>query len=93
MATQLKDFATPVVAVVEPDTTAHVVAQLMRQHHIGAMVVVDAADAVRLILVDEQGRLVGILSMEDLLEPLTRELAALSAGMAGARDREIRQRK
>ena len=150
MATQLKDFATPVVAVVEPDTTAHVVAQLMRQHHIGAMVVVDAAeksrpvgiltdrdlvlglmaegldpalftagdimsvslvlarpemdaaDAVRLmkenqvrrlILVDEQGRLVGILSMEDLLEPLTRELAALAAGMAGARDREIRQRK
>ena len=150
MSNTLKDIATSVVAVVEPDTTAHVVAQLMRQHHIGAVVVVDAAeksrpvgivtdrdlvlglmaegldpalftagdimsvnltlarpemdtfDAVRLmkenqvrrlILVDEQGRLVGILSMEDLLEPMTRELAALAAGVAGARDREIRQRK
>ena len=150
MSNTLKDIATSVVAVVEPDTTAHVVAQLMRQHHIGAVVVVDAAeksrpvgivtdrdlvlglmaegldpalftagdimsvnltlarpemdtfDAVRLmkenqvrrlILVDEQGRLVGILSMEDLLEPMTRELAALAAGGGGARDREIRQRK
>lgn len=150
MVTQLKDFATPVVAVVEPDTTAHVVAQLMRQHHIGALVVVetaeksrpvgivtdrdlvlglmaegldpalftagdvmsvnlvlarpdmDAADAVRLmkehqvrrlILTDEMNRLVGILSMEDLLEPMTRELASLAAGVASARDREIRQRQ
>ena len=150
MSSTLRDFATAVVAVVEPDTTAVVAAQLMRQHHIGAVVVVDAAeksrpvgivtdrdlvlglmaegldpalfttgdimsvnlvlarpemdtfDAVRLmkenqvrrlIVVDEQERLVGILSMEDLLEPMTRELAALAAGVASARDREIRQRK
>jgi CBS domain-containing protein len=150
MATQLKDFATSVVAVVEPDTTALVVAQLMRQHHIGAVVVVDAAEKSRpvgiltdrdlvlglmaealdpalftagdimsvnlvlarpemdtmdaaqlmkqhqlrrLVIVDEQNRLVGIATMEDLLELLTRELAHMAAGVVGARDREIRQRK
>ncbi len=150
MATQLKDFATSVVAVVEPDTTAFVVAQLMRQHHIGAVVVVDAAeksrpvgivtdrdlvlglmaealdpavftagdimsvnlvlakpemDAMdaaqlmkehqlrRLVIVDAQNHLVGIATMEDLLELLTRELAHMAAGVMGARNREIRQRK
>jgi CBS domain-containing protein len=149
MATQLKDFATVVVAVVEPETAALVVAQLMRKHHIGALVVVDAQeknrpvgivtdrdlvlelmaegldpavftagdimtvdlvlakpemdaiDAVqlmkshrlrRLVIVDEAGRLVGIVTMEDILELLTRELANLAAGLAGARDREIHER-
>lgn len=149
MGTQLKDFATAVVAVVEPDTTALVVAQVMRKHHIGALVVVDAQeksrpigivtdrdlvlglmaegldpevftagdimsvnlvlarpdmdamDAVqlmnahrlrRLAIADEQGRLVGIVTMEDLLVLLTRELATLVTGVTGARDREITQR-
>lgn len=149
MATQLKDFATSVVAVVEPETTALVVAQLMRKHHIGALVVIeageknrpvgivtdrdlvlelmaegldpavftagdimsvnlvlatpemDAMDAVqlmkthrlrRLVMVDEAGRLVGIVTMEDVLELLTGELANLAAGLAGARDREINER-
>ncbi|MES2878057.1 MAG: CBS domain-containing protein, partial [Pseudomonadota bacterium] len=41
---KLKDFATSVVAVVEPETPAVIVAQLMRKHHIGALVVVDAAE-------------------------------------------------
>lgn len=149
MATQLKDFATSVIAVVEPETAALVVAQLMRQHHIGALVVVaageknepvgivtdrdlvlelmaesldpavftagdimsvdlvlarpemDAMDAVqlmkthrlrRLVIVDDAGRLVGIVTMEDVLELLTRELANLAAGLTGARDREINER-
>jgi CBS domain-containing protein len=149
MGTQLKDFATVVVAVVEPDTTALVVAKLMRQHHIGALVVVDAEtktvplgivtdrdlvlgliaedlepklftagdimsvnlvlaspemDALeaaqlmkqnqlrRLVVVDAKGRLVGIVTMEDLLELMTRELADLAAGVIGARDREKRLR-
>lgn len=148
MATQLKDFATSVVAVVEPETPALVVAQLMRKHHVGALVVIeageknrpvgivtdrdlvlelmaegldptvftagdimsvdlvlatpdmDAMDAVqlmkthrlrRLVIVDA-GRLVGIVTMEDVLELLTRELANLTAGLAGARDREINER-
>ncbi|MDO8456164.1 MAG: CBS domain-containing protein [Burkholderiaceae bacterium] len=149
MATQLKDFATSVVAVVEPETTALVVAQLMRKHHIGALVVVDpqeksrpvgivtdrdlvleliaeglepaiftagdimsvdlvlatpdmdAMEAVelmkthrlrRLVITDDAGRLVGIATMEDVLELLTRELANLAAGLSGARDREIDER-
>lgn len=149
MVTQLKDFATSVVAVVEPETAAAVVAQLMRKHHIGALVVVDAQeknrpvgivtdrdlvlelmaegldpavftagdimtvdlvcatpemdamDAVqlmkshrlrRLVITDEAGRLVGIVTMEDVLELLTRELVNLASGLAGARDREIHER-
>lgn len=139
-----------VVAVVEPETSAFEAARLMRQHHIGALVVVDAKeksrpvgiltdrdlvialmaegldpelftagdlmsvdlilanpemdamDAVqlmrqhrlrRLVIVDEAGRLVGIVTMEDILELLTRELASLAAGVIGARDREFEQRR
>lgn len=150
MPTRLKDFATLVVAVVEPETTALAAAQLLRQHHIGALVVVDAKekstpvgiltdrdlvialmaegldpelftvgdimsvelvlanpemdamDAVqlmrqnrlrRLVIVDDAGRLVGIVTMEDILELLTRELAALAAGVIGSRDREFEQRR
>ncbi|MDI1238684.1 MAG: CBS domain-containing protein [Polaromonas sp.] len=148
MTTRLKDFATVVVAVVEPETSALVAAQLMRKHHVGALVVVDAAeksrpvgiltdrdlvlalmaegldpevftagdvmsvelvqvtpemdamDAValmrrhrlrRLVIVDEAGRLTGVVTMEDILELLTRELADLAAGVIGARDREFEQ--
>lgn len=149
MTTQLKNFSTSIVAVVEPETPAIVVSQLMRQHHIGALVVVDAQektrpvgivtdrdlvlelmaegldpavftagdimsvnlvnatpemdemDAVelmkthrlrRLVIVDEAGRLAGIVTMEDVLEQLARELANLAEGLAGARDREIVER-
>ena len=149
MPTRLRDFATATVVVAEPDTTALIAAQLMRKHHVGALVVVDAQeksrpvgivtdrdlvlalmaegldadvftvgdimsaqlvlaspdmdamDAVqlmrnqrlrRLVLVDDVGRLVGIVTMEDVLELLTRELAALAAGVIGARDREFEQR-
>lgn len=149
MTTLLKNFAAAAVAVVEPETTAVVVAQLMRQHHIGALVVVDAvektrpvgivtdrdlvlelmaegldpavftagdimsvnlvtatpemdaADAVqlmktnslrRLVIANDEGQLVGIVTMEDVLEVFTRELANLTEGIAGARDREARER-
>lgn len=149
MATQLKDFATSVVAVVEHETSALVVAQLMRRHHIGALVVVEAGDSGkpvgivtdrdlvlelmaegldpavftagdimsidlvlgrpemdameavqlmkthrlrRLVIVDESGRLAGIVTMEDILELLARELAGLAAGLIGARDREVKER-
>ena len=149
MHTQLKHFATSVVAVVEPETSALVVAKLMRKHHIGALVVVDAQEKTRpvgivtdrdlvlelmaegldptvftagdimsvdlvlaspemdvmeavqlmkkhrlrrLIMTDEQGRLVGIASMEDVLELLAQELASLATALAGARDREVVER-
>ena len=148
MATQLKDFATTVVAVVEPETSALAAAKSMRKNHVGALVVVDAVnnrpvgiltdrdlvlalmaegldpavftagdimsvdlvvakpemdamDAVhlmrtnrlrRLVIVDEAGRLVGIVTMEDVLELLTRQLADLAAAVLGSRDREFEQR-
>lgn len=150
MPTRLKDFATTLVAVVEPESSALAAAQLMRRHHIGALVVVDgknksrpvgivtdrdlvlglmaealdpalftvgdimsvelvvanpemdAMDAVqlmrvnrlrRLILVNDAGQLAGIVTMEDVLELLTREMANLAAGVLGARDREFESRK
>jgi len=150
MSTLLKDFAPQVVAVVEPETTALVVAQLMRQHHVGALVVVDAIDKTRpvgiitdrdlvlelvaegldaavftagdvmsidlvqaspemdamdavqlmnkhrlrrLVLTDSNGHLVGIVTMEDLLGLLSRELSSLASGLAGARERELLERK
>jgi CBS domain-containing protein len=150
MSTHLKDIASAMVAVVEPDTSAFVAAQLMRKHHVGALVVVDAAeknrpvgiltdrdlvlslmaegldpelftagdimsvepilagpemdamDAVelmrsnqlrRLVIVDEAGRLVGIVTMEDVLALLTRELTSLTAAVVGSRDREFEHRR
>jgi CBS domain-containing protein len=149
MAAQLTDFATSAVAVVEPETSALVVAKIMRQHHVGALVVVDAQEKTRpvgivtdrdlvlelmaegldpavftagdimtvdlviatpnmdamevvqlmkkhrlrrLIMTDKKGQLAGIITLEDVLELLTRELADLTAGLAGARDREVVER-
>lgn len=149
MATKLKEFATTLVAVVEPEASARVVAQLMHRHHIGALVVVDALDknkplgivtdrdlvlelmaegldpavftagdimsvdlvtaspemdameAVqlmrkyrlrRLVMVDASGHLAGIVTIEDVLGLMTRELADLVVDLASARDRETRAR-
>jgi CBS domain-containing protein len=149
MASQLKDFATAVVAVVVPETSTLVVAQLMRKHHVGALVVVDAEEKIRpvgiitdrdlvlgliaeeldpkiftagdmmsdnvitaspemdamdairsmnkhkirrLVVADKEGRLVGIVTMEDLLQLLVNGLTDLASGMAGAREREKQQR-
>lgn len=58
MPTTLIDFSISIVAVVEPDTTALVVAQLMRRHHVGALVVVDAI---------EKTRPIGIVTDRDLV--------------------------
>jgi CBS domain-containing protein len=147
MATKLKEFATTLVAVVEPETSAREAAQLMRRHHIGALVVVDALDknkpvgivtdrdlvlelmaegldpavftagdimsidlikahpdmdamdAVqlmrkhrlrRLVITDAAGDLAGIVTIEDVLALLTRELADLAVDLSSARDRETR---
>ncbi len=149
MAIKLKEFATSLVAVVEPETSARVVALLMRKHHIGALVVVDsldknkpvgivtdrdlvlelmsegldpavftagdimsvdlatanpdmdAMDAVqlmkkyrlrRLVITDVSGHLAGIVTIEDVLGLLTRELADLAFDLGTSRDRETRER-
>jgi CBS domain-containing protein len=150
MPKTLIDFASSIVAVVGPDTTALAVAQLMRRHHVGALVVVDAdektqpigivtdrdlvlavmaeeldpsvftasdimsgdlvlahatlntSEAIalmhahkvrRLVVVDADGRLSAIATMEDLLETMARDLADLASGLRGARDREFEQRQ
>ena len=64
MSCSIKSFAVAVVAVVEPETPAVVVAQLMRQHHIGAVVMVDAT---------EKTRAVGIVTDRDLVLELMAE--------------------
>ena len=46
----------------------------------------------RLVIADDEGRLVGIVTMEDVLELLARELAELASCLLGAKDREARQR-
>lgn len=149
MTTRLKDFATSTVAAVEPETSALLVSRLMRKHHIGAVVVVeaggkdrpvgivtdrdlvlelmsegldpevftagdimsvdlvlaspemDALEAIelmkknrlrRLVIADTNGSLAGIVTMEDVLWLLTNELAGLTVGVVGARDREVTER-
>lgn len=149
MPATLKSLATAVVAVAEPNTKVLAAAQLMRRHHVGALVVVDAEeksnpvgivtdrdlvlavmaegldtslftagdvmsgnlvtatpemdalDAVglmrakrlrRLVVVDEAGRLIGIVTLEDLLALMAGELSGLAGAVVGARDRELSQR-
>jgi Mg/Co/Ni transporter MgtE len=45
-----------------------------------------------LVIADDATRLVGIVTMEDVLELLARELADLALALAGARDREVDER-
>jgi CBS domain-containing protein len=61
---RLRDIASSIVAVVEPETPALVAAQLMRKHHIGSLVVVDAT---------EQTRPIGIVTDRDLVLALMAE--------------------
>jgi CBS domain-containing protein len=68
--------------VAHPDMDAMDAVQLMRMHRVR-----------RLVIVDGPGRLVGIVTMEDVLELLTRELTSLAAAVIGARDREFEQRR
>lgn len=64
MPMRLQDLASTIVAVVEPETSALVAAQLMRRHHVGALVVVDAK---------EKSRPVGIVTDRDLVLALMAE--------------------
>ncbi|MCB2001191.1 MAG: CBS domain-containing protein [Rhodoferax sp.] len=150
MPRHLNDIATTIVAVVEAETTALQTAQLMRRHHVGALVVVDAHEKTRpigivtdrdlvlavmaegldpavftasdimsgelvvaraslelqdgvalmherkvrrLVIVDDAGRLRGIMTLEDVLEAMSDDLKALVSGLRGARDREFAQRR
>jgi len=151
MPATLESLATPMVVTATPETTATHAAQLMRQHHVGSLVVVDSAsdsgkpvgivtdrdlvlavmapkldpslftvgdimsvdlvtalastdliDAThelrrrrvrRLIVLDDAGRVVGLVALEDLLEALAHELSDVVLALRGARDREIKERR
>lgn len=58
MPAKLKDLATAITVVAEPETTAARAAGLMRQHHVGSIVVVDAA---------QKEKPVGIITDRDLV--------------------------
>jgi CBS domain-containing protein len=59
MPATLGSFATPIVVTATPGTTSVRAAQLMRQHHVGSLVVVDSAS--------DSGKPVGILTDRDLV--------------------------
>ncbi len=151
MSDTLGRVATPILVTADPETTAAQAARLMRQHHVGCLVVVDAADdsgralgivtdrdlvlavmaeeldpgvftvgdlmstdlatapqgaglmdAVqllrrrglrRLVVVDDAGRVTGLVTLEDLLDALAGELGSLAQALRSARDRERAQRQ
>ncbi len=151
MPATLESLATTIVVTATPETTAARAAQLMREHHVGSLVVIDSSrgtgkpvgivtdrDLVlavmaeeldpalftvgdimsielvtapastdlleatqllrrhlvrRLIVLDDDGRVVGLAALEDLLEALTSEFSELVLALRGARDREVKERK
>jgi CBS domain-containing protein len=60
----------------------HEAAELLNRHRVR-----------RLIVTDDAGRVVGVASLEDLLEALAREFGDLVQALRSARDREIRERR
>ena len=75
------DIMSVELVVAKPDMDAMDAVQLMRTNRLR-----------RLVIVDDAGLLVGIVTMEDILELLTRQLADLTAAVLGSRDREFEQR-
>jgi CBS domain-containing protein len=150
MNVTLGALAAPIVVTATPEITTTRAAQLMRAHHVGSLVVVDAAsgagtpigivtdrdlvlavmaeeldpkvftvgdvmttqlvtapvdatlhDAValmrqrrvrRLVVVDAAGRVVGIATLEDILEGMAREFSELALALRDTRDRERKER-
>ena len=67
MSATLASLATPIVVTATPETTATRAAQLMREHHVGSLVVVDAATG--------DGKASGIVTDRDLV------LAVMAEGL------------
>jgi CBS domain-containing protein len=76
------DVMTPDLVTVSPKTGVLEAVDLMREHRLRRLVVVDAA-----------GRVVGIATLEDVLDALSREFADLALALRKARDRERMQRR
>ena len=149
---RIKDICSRVVVVASPDTDLREAARLMRDHHVGALVVVDSRDgarrpigivtdrdivvavvaaagvrleslsvtdvmsrdlvvaqesvgvfeavdlmqdrgARRLPVVDGEGRLVGIITLEDVLRMVAGELTALAIAAQRSITREAQERR
>ena len=75
------DIMSVELVTASPDMDAMEAIELMHRHRLR-----------RLVIADQANRLVGIVTMEDVLALLTRELENLAAGLAGARDREVIER-
>ena len=67
MSATLASLATPIVVTATPETAAMRAAQLMREHHVGSLVVVDAATG--------DGKASGIVTDRDLV------LAVMAEGL------------
>ncbi len=148
---KIKEMCSRMLAVVEPQTDLRTAARLMRDHHVGSLIVVEkqsgdlrpvgiitdrdivisvvAAEGVRpesltvgevmgrdlalvdendgmfeaveamsdkgarrLPVVDKKGRLVGIVTLDDLLRVLASELSGLAAALDNASGREVHER-
>lgn len=59
MAKTLSNIATPIVVTANPETTSVQAARLMREHHVGSLVVVDQRSA--------SGKPIGIVTDRDLV--------------------------
>jgi len=149
---RIKDICSRVVVVAEPGTDLREAARLMRDHHVGALVVVDGADgsrrpigivtdrdivvavvaspgvkpeslnigdvmsadlvvvgenvgvfeavdlmqdrgARRLPVVDAEGRLIGIITLDDVLRMVAGELTALAIAAQRSFSREVHERR
>lgn len=146
----IEEICSRVVVVGLPATSVHEAARLLREHHVGALVVIDSRDRSRpkgivtdrdmvvgvlamgvdpdkltvadimtrdivtvhpeddvfetirmmhgkgvrrVVVVDREGALVGIVSLDDLLELVAGGLAGLSGAISGARSREEELRR
>jgi CBS domain-containing protein len=76
------DVMTTDLVTVSPQTGVLNAVTLMREHRLR-----------RLVVVDDAGRVVGIATLEDVLDALSREFADLALALRKARDRERMQRR
>ncbi len=149
---KVRDFCSRMVVVAEPNTDLRAAANMMRDNHVGALVVIDRRDGVtrpigiltdrdivigvvaapgvrpetlvvrdvmcaelatvnenesvyeavdamrdrgarRLPVVADDGRLVGMLTLDDLLRVIATELAGLTDAVRGATEREAHERR
>lgn len=79
-ATTLSDIMTPKIAAIGRDADAHEAMAVMRQFGVR-----------RLAVTGDDGSIIGVLSLDDVVDALAIELTALAAVIRSERDREAGQ--